>query len=171
MGLLTANKCPHTPRYDLAAVNEMLASAACLRGLSLVHESNGDLQTYKEAMKMLLSSVRCCSHSFILVLTINLNILVFFLNLNLFFLISLLSSLFHSYAEKAKNPALCVTTAKHYWNTCLPLTHTPEGRWQLQDPLERILNALIHTTKQTNVKNKTLSHLSHLYQLIPPWTF
>ncbi|KAG7229993.1 hypothetical protein INR49_009713 [Caranx melampygus] len=114
--------------YDLTAVNEMLASTACLRGLSLVHESNGELQAYKEAMKMLLSSV--------------------------------------SYAEKAKNPALCVTAAKHYWNTCLPLTHTPEGRWQLQDPLERILNALIHTTKETNKQGKvkgvlTLTALPH----------
>ncbi|KAG7245295.1 hypothetical protein INR49_015899 [Caranx melampygus] len=114
--------------YDLTAVNEMLASTACLRGLSLVHESNGELQAYKEAMKMLLSSV--------------------------------------SYAEKAKNPALCVTAAKHYWNTCLPLTHTPKGRWQLQDPLERILNALIHTTKETNKQGKvkgvlTLTALPH----------
>ncbi|XP_056252103.1 cilia- and flagella-associated protein 46 [Seriola aureovittata] len=103
--------------YDLTAVNEILSSAACLRGLSLVHESNGDLHTYREAMKVLLSSV--------------------------------------SYAEKAKNPALCVTAARHYWNTCLLLTHTPEERWQLQDPLERILNALVHTTtKHANKQNK-----------------
>uniref|UniRef100_A0A3B4VED7 Cilia and flagella associated protein 46 n=1 Tax=Seriola dumerili TaxID=41447 RepID=A0A3B4VED7_SERDU len=78
----------------------------------------------------------------------------FFLHsLNLLLLICLLSSLAHSYAEKAKNPALCVTAARHYWNTCLLLTHTPEERWQLQDPLERILNALVHTTtKHANVK-------------------
>lgn len=50
---------PHIPRYGPAAVNEMLSSAACLRGLSLAHESRGDLHTYREAMKMLLSSVRC----------------------------------------------------------------------------------------------------------------
>ncbi|XP_030298554.1 cilia- and flagella-associated protein 46 isoform X3 [Sparus aurata] len=93
--------------YGLTAVNEMLSSAACLRGLSLVHESNGDLHTYTEAMKVLLSSV--------------------------------------SYAEKAENPALCVAAVRHFWNTCLPLTKTAEGRWQLQEPLETILNALIHT--------------------------
>lgn len=36
----------------------MLSSAACLRGLSLLHESRGDPITYREAMKMLLTSVR-----------------------------------------------------------------------------------------------------------------
>ncbi|XP_051232115.1 cilia- and flagella-associated protein 46 [Dicentrarchus labrax] len=103
--------------YGLTAVNEMLSSAACLRGLSLVHESNGDLHTYKEAMKVLLSSV--------------------------------------SYAEKAENPALCVRAARHYWNTCLPLTQTPEERWQLQGPLEKILIALVHTnTKHANKQGK-----------------
>lgn len=61
--LLTANTFPHIPRYGPTAVNEMLSIAACLRGLSLVHESNGDLHTYREAMKELLSSVRCCLHS------------------------------------------------------------------------------------------------------------
>lgn len=44
--------------YELNAVNEMLSSATCLRGLSLVHESNGDLHSYREALKLLLSSVR-----------------------------------------------------------------------------------------------------------------
>lgn len=56
----TANGFPHIPRYGLTAVNEMLSTAACLRGLSLIHESNGDLHSYREAMKVLLSSVRCC---------------------------------------------------------------------------------------------------------------
>ncbi|XP_040906348.1 cilia- and flagella-associated protein 46 [Toxotes jaculatrix] len=104
--------------YDLIAVNEMLSSAACFRGLSLVHKSSGDVHTYREAMQVLLSSV--------------------------------------SYAEKAESPALCVTAAKHYWNTCLPLIHTPEEIWQLQDPLEKILNALVHTkhaNKQGKVKD------------------
>ncbi|XP_045926168.1 cilia- and flagella-associated protein 46 isoform X3 [Micropterus dolomieu] len=92
--------------YGLTAVNEMLSTAACLRGLSLIHESNGDLHSYREAMKVLLSSV--------------------------------------SYAE-AENPALCVAAARHYWNACLPLTQTPEERWQLKEPLEKILVALVHT--------------------------
>ncbi|GAA6225204.1 cilia- and flagella-associated protein 46 [Lates japonicus] len=96
--------------YDLTAVNEMLSSAACLRGLSLVHESNGNLHTYREAMTMLWSSV--------------------------------------SYAEKAQNPVLCVRAARHYLDTCLPLTETPEQRRQLQDPLEKILNALVDTTSR-----------------------
>ncbi|XP_034754581.1 cilia- and flagella-associated protein 46 isoform X3 [Etheostoma cragini] len=106
--------------YGLTAVNEMLSSACCLRGLSLVQESNGDLHTYREALRVLLSSV--------------------------------------SYAEKAENPAMCVTAARHYWNTCLPLTQTPEDRWQLQESLEKILFALVHTNtknanKQGRVKN------------------
>ncbi|XP_035461481.2 cilia- and flagella-associated protein 46 isoform X4 [Scophthalmus maximus] len=100
--------------YDLTAVNALLSTAACFRGLSLVHESNGDLHTHKEAMKVLLSSV--------------------------------------SYAEKAENPALCVRAARHYWNTCLPLSQTPEERWQLRDPLEKILKALVHTTTKRRKK-------------------
>ncbi|XP_076025398.1 cilia- and flagella-associated protein 46 [Genypterus blacodes] len=43
--------------YPPSAVNEMLSSAACARGLSLAHESCGDLQSYREALKVLLSSV------------------------------------------------------------------------------------------------------------------
>ncbi|XP_028983141.1 cilia- and flagella-associated protein 46 isoform X3 [Betta splendens] len=93
--------------YSLSAVNEMLSSAACLRGLSLAHESRGDLHKYREALKMLLFGV--------------------------------------SNAEKADNPALCITAAKHYWNTCLPLTQIPVERWQFQKPLEKILTALVHT--------------------------
>ncbi|XP_071380722.1 cilia- and flagella-associated protein 46 [Centroberyx affinis] len=103
--------------YGPSAVNEMLSSAACLRGLSLVHESNGDPHSYREAMKVLLSSV--------------------------------------SYAEKAGNPVLCMAAARHYWNTCLPLTQTPVERLQLQEPLEKILNALAHTnTKHANKQGK-----------------
>ncbi|KAM3842817.1 cilia- and flagella-associated protein 46 [Diretmus argenteus] len=96
--------------YGPSAVNEMLSSAACLRGLSLVHESTGDPYSYREAMKVLLSSV--------------------------------------SYAEKAENPVLCMAAARHYWNTCLPLTQTPVERGQLREPLEKILNALAHTNTQ-----------------------
>uniref|UniRef100_A0A3B5B3J4 Cilia and flagella associated protein 46 n=1 Tax=Stegastes partitus TaxID=144197 RepID=A0A3B5B3J4_9TELE len=62
----------------------------------------------------------------------------------------LLPSHVHSFAEKADNPALCVTAARHYWNTCLPLTQSPEERWQLKEHLEKILNALSHTTKHEN---------------------
>ncbi|XP_034078590.1 LOW QUALITY PROTEIN: cilia- and flagella-associated protein 46 [Gymnodraco acuticeps] len=103
--------------YGLPAVNEMLSSAGCLRALSLVHESSGDLHTYREALNVLLSSL--------------------------------------SYAEKAENPALCVAAARHYWNTCLPLTHTPEERWQLKQPLENILTALLHTNaKHANEQGK-----------------
>ncbi|KAF0027185.1 hypothetical protein F2P81_019926 [Scophthalmus maximus] len=56
------------------------------------------------------------------------------------------------YAEKAENPALCVRAARHYWNTCLPLSQTPEERWQLRDPLEKILKALVHTTTKRRKK-------------------
>ncbi|KAM7385133.1 hypothetical protein PAMP_001229 [Pampus punctatissimus] len=101
--------------YGLSAVNEMLSSAACLSGLSLIHETGGELHSYREAMNILLFSV--------------------------------------SYAEKAENPALCVAAARHYWNTCLPLTHTPEQRCQLKEPLEKILSALVNTnTKHSKVK-------------------
>ncbi|XP_041867180.1 cilia- and flagella-associated protein 46 isoform X2 [Melanotaenia boesemani] len=102
--------------YGPTAVKEMLSRAACLRGLSLVHESSGDLDTYKEALNMLLSSV--------------------------------------SFAEKADNQTLCVRAAVHYWNTCLPLTQIPEERSQLKDHLEKILNALIHTTKHDIKQSK-----------------
>ncbi|XP_061818672.1 cilia- and flagella-associated protein 46 isoform X2 [Nerophis lumbriciformis] len=44
--------------YGLPAVNEMLSSAACLRGLSTIHESIGNLHIYMTGMDMLLSSVR-----------------------------------------------------------------------------------------------------------------
>lgn len=65
----------------------------------------------------------------------------------------LLSTLYPycSYAEKAENPALCVAAVRHFWNTCLPLTKTAEGRLQLQEPLEKILNALIHITRHAKV--------------------
>ncbi|XP_061693623.1 cilia- and flagella-associated protein 46 isoform X2 [Syngnathoides biaculeatus] len=56
-----ASKCLNTTPcllYGLPAVNEMLSTAACLRGLSSIHESIGDVHIYKTAMDMLLSSVR-----------------------------------------------------------------------------------------------------------------
>ncbi|XP_029962388.1 cilia- and flagella-associated protein 46 [Salarias fasciatus] len=112
--------------YSVTAVNELLSTAACLRGQSLVHESRGDLHAYREAMKVLLSSV--------------------------------------SFAEKADNPALCATTARHYWNACLPLTHSPEERRQLEEPLETILNALSQTTKHTNKHSKVKSELTSTQQ-------
>ncbi|KAF3708572.1 Cilia- and flagella-associated protein 46 [Channa argus] len=109
--------------YGTTAVNEMLSSAACLNGLSLVHESNGDLHAYKEAMRVLLSGV--------------------------------------SYAEKAKSPPLCIAAAKHYWNTCLPLTQIPVERLKLQEPLEKILTALINTSaKNANKQGKGKSQLT-----------
>ncbi|KAM6916250.1 cilia- and flagella-associated protein 46 [Xenentodon cancila] len=43
--------------YGPSAVNEMLSSAACLRGLSLIHESIGDIDAYRLGLKVLLSSV------------------------------------------------------------------------------------------------------------------
>ncbi|CAL8368626.1 unnamed protein product [Gadus morhua 'NCC'] len=93
--------------YGPNAVNEMLSCVAGLRGLSLAHQSSGDLHKYKEALHVLLSSV--------------------------------------SFAEKAQSLPLCRAAARHYWNTCLPLTRAPADRQQLQGPLERILSALCHT--------------------------
>nr|XP_029134601.1 cilia- and flagella-associated protein 46 [Labrus bergylta] len=105
--------------YGPTAVNEMLSRAVCLRGLSLVYESGGNVHTYREAMKVLLSGI--------------------------------------SFAEKAENPAWCAAAARHYWNTCLPLTQTPEEREKLQEPLEEILTALVqtdnkHASKRGKVK-------------------
>ncbi|XP_061546899.1 cilia- and flagella-associated protein 46 isoform X4 [Phycodurus eques] len=112
--------------YGLPAVNEMLSTAACLRGLSSIHESIGDVHIYKTAMDMLLSSVR--------------------------------------YAQKAGHPELCFTAARHYWNNCLPLTNSPEERHQLKEPLEAILNALLHTyPKHTNKQDK----VKHLQKGVP----
>uniref|UniRef100_A0A8C3AX50 Cilia and flagella associated protein 46 n=1 Tax=Cyclopterus lumpus TaxID=8103 RepID=A0A8C3AX50_CYCLU len=36
-------------------------------------------------------------------------------------------------SKKAESPALCVAAARHYWNTCLPLTQTPEERWHAKN--------------------------------------
>ncbi|XP_035982462.1 cilia- and flagella-associated protein 46 [Fundulus heteroclitus] len=102
--------------YGQAAVNEMLSSAACLRGWSLVCESSGNLDSYREALKLFLSGV--------------------------------------SFAEKADNRDLCVTAAGHFWNACLPLTQSPRDRRWLKENLEKILKALIHTSKNDKHGNK-----------------
>ncbi|CAB1312512.1 unnamed protein product [Coregonus sp. 'balchen'] len=96
--------------YSRSAVEEMLSNAACLRGLSMVHKSNGHPHSYREALQMLQSSV--------------------------------------SYAERAGNSVLCMATARHYWNNCLPLTETSLERQQLRQHLEKILKALVHTSKK-----------------------
>ncbi|KAM9847487.1 cilia- and flagella-associated protein 46 [Aulostomus maculatus] len=113
--------------YGLPALNEMLSSAACLRGLSSIQGSMGELRLHQKAMNMLLSSVR--------------------------------------FAQKAENPALCVTVARHYWNACLPLTHTAVDRRQLREPLETILQALIHTDNEEDLTLKTAiySLLLHIH--------
>ncbi|XP_072246405.1 cilia- and flagella-associated protein 46 [Leuresthes tenuis] len=109
--------------YGPAAVNEMLSSAACLRGLSLVDGSSGDLDAYGEALKVLLSAV--------------------------------------SFAENADNQKLCVTAAGHYWNACLPLTQSPGERRKLKEHLEKILNALVNTTKHENKQGEVKKMLPH----------
>uniref|UniRef100_A0A087XKH0 Cilia and flagella associated protein 46 n=1 Tax=Poecilia formosa TaxID=48698 RepID=A0A087XKH0_POEFO len=43
--------------YEETAVNKMLSSAACLRGLSLVCTSSGNVDRYREALKVILSGV------------------------------------------------------------------------------------------------------------------
>ncbi|XP_055083461.1 cilia- and flagella-associated protein 46 [Periophthalmus magnuspinnatus] len=60
LSLPTAKRLNRAPYvlYDDCAVNEMLSRAACLRGLSLAHESYGDVSKYREALDLLLSSVR-----------------------------------------------------------------------------------------------------------------
>uniref|UniRef100_A0A3Q3W8A3 Uncharacterized protein n=1 Tax=Mola mola TaxID=94237 RepID=A0A3Q3W8A3_MOLML len=62
------------------------------------------------------------------------------------------SSLDRSYAEKAENPALCLAAARQCWNSCQPLTQTPEERLWLREPLEKILIALVQSRpKQAHV--------------------
>ncbi|XP_029496742.2 cilia- and flagella-associated protein 46 isoform X1 [Oncorhynchus nerka] len=102
--------------YSQSSVQEMLSNAACLRGLSMVHKSNGHPHSYREALQMLQSSV--------------------------------------SYAEQAGNSVLCMATARHYWNNCLPLTETSLERQQLRQPLEKILKALVHTSKKDPTQGK-----------------
>ncbi|XP_030628131.1 cilia- and flagella-associated protein 46 [Chanos chanos] len=43
--------------YNVSAVQEMLSSVACLRGLSMLNESSGHPQSYRAALDMLQSSV------------------------------------------------------------------------------------------------------------------
>ncbi|XP_037829580.1 cilia- and flagella-associated protein 46 [Kryptolebias marmoratus] len=102
--------------FGRTAVDEMLSSAACLRGLSLVSESRGDLRSYREALELFLSGV--------------------------------------SFAEKADNQDLCVAAAGHYWNACQPLTHNPQEGWQLKENLQKILNALIQTTRHEKEQSR-----------------
>lgn len=45
-------------RVGLAAVSELLSTAASLKGFTLIRTSHGDVQAYKAAMKEFLSSVR-----------------------------------------------------------------------------------------------------------------
>lgn len=50
-------------RYGLTAVSELLSIVVTLKGLTLIHVPSGDLQAYKEAMKMFLSSLRWLSYT------------------------------------------------------------------------------------------------------------
>ncbi|XP_038140005.1 cilia- and flagella-associated protein 46 [Cyprinodon tularosa] len=113
--------------YGPTAVNEMLSSAACLRGLSLVCKSNGSPDSYREALNVFLSAV--------------------------------------SFAEKADSRELCVTAAGHFWNNCLPLTQSLRDRWWMKEHLEKILNALSHTSKNNKHNKKrglvTFSEMPH----------
>ncbi|XP_034148794.1 cilia- and flagella-associated protein 46 isoform X2 [Esox lucius] len=53
-----------------------------------------------------------------------------------------------SYAEQAGNRVLCMAIARHFWNSCLPLTETSVERQQLRQPVEKILKALVDTSKK-----------------------
>ncbi|XP_069045075.1 cilia- and flagella-associated protein 46 isoform X2 [Lepisosteus oculatus] len=69
------------------------------------------------------------------------------------------------YAEKAGSQSLCMIAARHFWNACLPFTHSPSGREQLRKPIEKILKAISRTSKKEktgelskfNVPQNTLS--------------
>lgn len=132
-------------RYGPSAVNEMLSTAACLRGLSLIQEFRGDIDTYRMGLKVLLSSVGYYFNNVLAYTGIGKCLrLRFYLTA---------SSHVHSFAEKAESQALCVTAAGYYWNACLALTQCPEERFQLKEHLEILLNALVHTTKHETVRS------------------
>lgn len=167
---MTADTFPLFSRYSLTAVNEMLSVAACLKGLSLAQKSSGDVHTYREALETLLSSVRCrqstCWSTPWAVTSSSVTLLgkSFFVGhassaWSLCFCpgCDLIFPLVLSFAESAENPALCVAAVRHYWNTCQPLTQSPEERWQLQEPLEKILMALEHAS----MKHASVWSLSH----------
>lgn len=152
----------------------MLSVAACLKGLSLAQKSSGDVHAYREALETLLSSVRCCLLSVRVLINASrssdVNVTTFrkmfftddassVCSLHLHPVCDLIFLLILRFAENAENPMLCVAAVSHYWNTCQPLTQSPEERWQLQEPLEKILMALEHTSmKHANVWS--LSHFS-----------
>ncbi|MFT7806045.1 cilia- and flagella-associated protein 46 [Arapaima gigas] len=55
-----------------------------------------------------------------------------------------------SYAEKAGSHTLCIMAARHYWNACLPLARTAQGRQELRVPMETILRAISSTSPKGN---------------------
>lgn len=145
----------------------MLSIAACLKGVSLAQRSSGDVHTYREALKTLVSSVRCCLLSVHVLVgastsfnrTAKAENASSVWSLRFCPVCDLIFPLDLSFAENAENPALCVAAVRHYWNTCQPLAQSPEERWQLQEPLEKILMALHHAS----MKHASVWSLSHFY--------
>lgn len=116
--------------YGPTAVNEMLNTACSLRGLALVHKSGGELQDYREALKMFQASVRClsfsCQRIFVGKYSISLRLTFPFSDVC-------------SFAEKLQNTDLLLTAVKRYWNACLPLTRSLEERGRLHESLKKLL--------------------------------
>ncbi|XP_041116568.1 cilia- and flagella-associated protein 46 [Polyodon spathula] len=96
--------------YDYKVVQEMLSTAACIQGQSIMQTSAGKPHLRKAA-------------------------------LNVF-------ELSASYAEKARSNKLVMVAARHFWNTCWPLIHSPAEREMLLGSIIKILKAIATSSKE-----------------------
>uniref|UniRef100_A0A663E7F4 Cilia and flagella associated protein 46 n=1 Tax=Aquila chrysaetos chrysaetos TaxID=223781 RepID=A0A663E7F4_AQUCH len=61
------------------------------------------------------------------------------------------------YAGEAGNYSLVMFAARHFWNTCLPLLHSPHDREHFEEPTETILKSIIKAeskNKQVRISNR-----------------
>ncbi|XP_009877634.1 PREDICTED: tetratricopeptide repeat protein 40, partial [Apaloderma vittatum] len=84
---------------------EMLSTAACIQGKSIMENLSGRKHMRVAASKAFVQSAR--------------------------------------YAGEAGNYSLVMFAARHFWNTCLPLLHSPHDREQFKEPTEIILKNII----------------------------
>ncbi|KAK1166636.1 cilia- and flagella-associated protein 46 [Acipenser oxyrinchus oxyrinchus] len=100
--------------YDYKVVQEMLSTAACIQGQSIMQTSAGKPHLRKAALNVFELSA-CC--------------------------------FFFSYAEKARSNKLVMVAARHFWNTCWPLIHSPTEREMLLGSIIKILKAITTSSK------------------------
>ncbi|RXM35439.1 Cilia- and flagella-associated protein 46 [Acipenser ruthenus] len=95
--------------YDYKVVQEMLSTAACIQGQSIMQTSAGKPHLRKAALNVF--ELSAC------------------------------------YAEKAKSNKLVMVAARHFWNTCWPLIHSPTDREMLLGSIIKILKAITTSSK------------------------